>query len=98
MNATTTITFPIDPTVKKKAKERVEKQGYSLDLFVGSFVNELLTVVADKEDTDTEITVRLEKPTEYFKQAVKKARQDRMEGKASPTFENVEDAIEWLHK
>jgi antitoxin component of RelBE/YafQ-DinJ toxin-antitoxin module len=97
MNATT-ISFSIDPRVKKKAKEKVEKQGYSLDAFVGIFVSELLTSVAEQESSGTDIVIHLEKPTKYFKQAVKKARADRKAGKASPTFENAEDAIEWLHK
>ncbi len=98
MSTATTITFSIDPALKKRAKEKVEKLGFSLDLLVGSFVDKLLTVVADKENADAEIVLHLEKPNEYFKRAIKKSRGDRKAGKASPTFEKAEDAIEWLHK
>lgn len=98
MSAVTTISFPIDPTIRQKAKEKVEKHGLSLDFFIGYLVNELLKNFAEKENTKTDILIHLDKPTEYFKQAIKKAREDREAGKASPTFKNAEDAIKWLHK
>jgi hypothetical protein len=37
-------------------------------------------------------------PNEYFRNAIKKAREERKQGKVSPIFDNAEDAIAWLHK
>jgi len=36
-----------------------------------------------------------ETPNEYFKQAIKEARE---QGKASPIFDTAEEMIAWLHK
>ena len=39
-----------------------------------------------------------ETPNEYFKQAIKEAREAREQGKASPIFDTAEEMIAWLHK
>ena len=39
-----------------------------------------------------------ETPNEYFKQAIKEAREARKQGKASPVFDTAEEMISWLHK
>jgi hypothetical protein len=37
-------------------------------------------------------------PNEYFQQALKRAREQREQGKASPVFHTAKEMIAWLHK
>lgn len=39
-----------------------------------------------------------EKPSKYLLKVVERAEKDRKEGRASPKFDNAEDAIAWLHR
>ena len=60
-------------------------------------VKELLKLLIGKI-TQNERKEVDETPNEYFKQAIKKAREARKQGKASPIFDTAEEMIAWLHK
>ena len=98
MHSTTTLTFPVDSVIKQKAKEKVERQGFGFDLFMGAVVTELLRNFVERKVEKKVMRIRLEKPTRYFRQAIRKAREERKAGKASPVFDTAEDAIAWLHR
>ena len=53
----------------------------------------LIRKIAQKESKEVDET-----PNEYFKQAIKEAREARKQGKASPIFDTAEEMIAWLHK
>ena len=53
----------------------------------------LIGKIAQKESKEVDET-----PNEYFKQAIKEAREARKQGKASPIFDTAEEMIAWLHK
>jgi hypothetical protein len=53
----------------------------------------LIGKVAQKEGKELNET-----PNEYFKQAIKEAREAREQGNASPIFDTAEEMIAWLHK
>lgn len=87
MNTGAIISFPIDPAIKQRAKENIEKQGFSFDYFVSVLMAELLKNFADKKATkSTEILVQLEKPSTSLLHAMKQAKEDRKKGIGSPIF------------
>ncbi len=93
------LSVPIDPVVKRKAEEKAEKDGVSLEYFVESVLDKVLKDFIGKKTIGTDIHIRLtEEPSEYFKKAIKKADKDRKEGKGSPLFKNAKESIEWLEK
>lgn len=95
---TTTITLPIDSAVKAKVKAKVEEHGIKFSVFMSVFVGEFLKSYSEENESKTDITINLDKPSTYLKQAIEKARRERTDGDSSPTFDNAEDAIKWLHK
>lgn len=96
MSKISTITFPIDTEIKKKAEEKAEKAGFSFEYFIKFVVDKSLRDLIKQKTTGSEIRIRLEEPTEYLKNAIKQARKNRKEGKSSPVFDNAEDSIKWL--
>jgi addiction module RelB/DinJ family antitoxin len=87
---TTSIIIRTDPQVKKDAQKTAKEMGLSLNAIVTGLLKEFV-----KRKT---ITFTNEELTPYAKAQLKKARENRKQGKSSPVFDNAEDAIAWLHK
>jgi hypothetical protein len=68
-----------------RIENRLQRVTELLELLIGK--------IAQKEGKELNET-----PNEYFKQAIKAAREARKQGKASPIFDTAEEMIAWLHK
>lgn len=91
---TATIFIKTEPKVKKEAQRTAEELGFSLSSILNAFLRQFVktrTINFSAKELD-------EIPNEYFRNAIKKAREERKQGKVSPIFDNAEDAIAWLHK
>ncbi len=91
---TATIFIKTEPKVKKEAQRTAEELGFSLSSILNAFLRQFVktrTINFSAKELD-------EIPNEYFINAIKKAREERKQGKVSPIFDNAEDAIAWLHK
>lgn len=87
---TVSVQFTTTKETKKKAEATAKRLGFSLDLILAEFLTQLIrkkTITFNPKD---------EKPNAYLKEAIKQARKERKEGKASPVFDNAEDVIKWL--
>lgn len=89
---TTAIYIKTDPEVKAKAQKVAKELGLSLSSLLNGWLRHLI-----KTKTVT-FSAAHEKPSKYLLKMVKKAEKDRKEGRASPKFDNAEDAIAWLHR
>lgn len=88
---TAVINIKTQPEVKTQAQEVAGKLGISLSSLINSFLKHL---VRTKRIT---FSAR-EEPSAYLRAVIKKARENRKQGKASPIFDNAEDSLEWLQK
>lgn len=91
---TASILIKTDPKIKKEAQKTAGELGFSLSSILNAFLRQLVktkTVSFSAKELD-------EIPNEYFRNAIKKARKERKQGKVSPVFDNADDAIAWLHK
>ncbi len=89
---TASILIKIDPQVKMEAQKVAEAMGLSLTSVINRYLKHFITA-----KTIT-FSARNEEPSEYLLQAIKEAKEDLKTGKASPTFDNAEDAIKWLNR
>ena len=87
---TASILIRTDPQVKKEAQKTAKEMGLSLSSIITGLLKEF---VKRKSITFTD-----EELTPYAKALLKKARENRKQGKTSPIFDNAEDAIAWLHR
>jgi antitoxin component of RelBE/YafQ-DinJ toxin-antitoxin module len=76
--------------VKKEAQKTAKELGLSLSAIVTGLLKEFT-----RKKT---ITFMSEELTPYAKAQLKKAREDRKAGKASPIFDSADEMIAWLHK
>ncbi len=91
---TATIFIKTEPKVKAEAQKTARELGFSLSSVLNAFLRQFVktkTVSFSAKELD-------EVPNEYFKRAIKKAREDRKQGKVSPIFDSADDAIAWLHR
>ncbi len=79
----------VNPQTKEKAKEVAEDMGFSLSALVNAFLTQLVKTKSVEFHVD-------EVPTEFVRKILKQAQKDRKQGKASPMFDNAEDAIRFL--
>lgn len=82
----------IDPHTKKKAQETADELGVPLSVVIKALLKQFIRTKTVILSTTGEI------PSDYLIQAIKKARENRKQGKASPIFDNAKDAINYLHK
>ena len=68
-----------------RIENRLQRVTELLELLIGKIAQQ------ERKEVD-------ETPNEYFKQAIKEAREARKQGKASPIFDTAEEMIAWLHK
>lgn len=86
------VTTKIDPQTKKQAQETAERLGMPLSVVIKAFLKHFVRTKS------IEFSARDEVPNEYLKSIMRQAEKDLKEGKASPVFDNVKDAIAWLHR
>ena len=102
---TTSILIKTDPQVKKEAQKTAKEMGLSLNAVVTGLLKEFTrrkTITFEGE----------EELTPYAKEQLKKARENRLQGKGSPLFTSDEELIkkdpkkyrhidtmeQWLHE
>lgn len=82
----------LDPQTKKEAQETAERLGMPLSVIIKAFLKQFI------QTKTVRFSLRDEIPSEYLIRAIKQARKDLKEGKASPTFNTAEEAIAFLDK
>lgn len=91
--STQVITIKVDYDTKKQAQYTANALGLSLSAVLKGFLKQFI-----RTKTVTFSATKGETPSKYLLQAIKKAEKDLKTGKASPTFDNAEDAIKWLNR
>lgn len=88
---TAIVNIKIDEATKKEAQKVAAELGFSLSSILKAYIKQFVKT--------KRVTFSLkEEPSEYLKRTIKRARKDLKAGKASPIFDNAEDAIAWLHR
>ena len=104
---TASILIKTEPHVKEEAQKIAKKLGYNLSSILTAFLKQLIKTKTVSFDTTAD-----EIPNSYFKKMIKKARADRLAGKASPMFtddeklikkdpkkyQHIDTMTQWLHK
>ena len=91
------VSIPTDPVITKKAQEIAEKEGLDFELFFGTILNKLLKDFSEKESIGTDIHISLvEEPNKRLLDSMRKAKENREKGKASPIFRTVKEMNKWL--
>ena len=87
---TSIINFKTEKSVKEKAQKIAEQMGLNLtdvmNVYLRDFINR------------KELNIRIEEPTEETAKDIMIALKEIKEGKTSPTFNDVDDAVKWLDK
>ncbi len=82
--------------MSKDLKQKAEIVSFDMGF---SSLQEIIRVLLNKlARREFSISINDEIPNERLKKIFRQADKDLKEGKASPTFDNVEDAIAWLHR
>ncbi len=87
---TAVINFTTEPKLKVEAQKTARKLGISLSLVLNSYLKQFI-------QTKT-VTFSDKTPSMFLKDSIRKSRKQLKKGEASPTFNDVEDAIAYLHK
>lgn len=85
---TDVITIRTDPGLKTSAQRLARELGFTLSSLVTAYLKQFVR-------TKTVFFSRGEEPSEYLKQAMREAEQERKEGKFY-SFDNAADAVEFL--
>lgn len=83
---------PMSRELKEKAEIVSSDLGFSS---IQEAIRVLLTKLSKKEFR-LKVEENNEQPSKYLLSAMKRARKDRLAGKASPVFDNVEDNLKYL--
>lgn len=89
---TAVINIKIDTKTKSEAQKLADEMGLTLTAVINRYLKHFVktkSVTFNAED---------ETPNDYLIGLMKKAKQDRKAGKASPTFDSAEEAVTWLHQ
>lgn len=86
------VSTKIDPQTKKEAMATAQSLGVPLSVVIKAFLKQFI-----RTKTVT-FSAREEIPSQYLINAIKKARENRKQGKGSPVFTNIEDDLKWLEK
>lgn len=86
------ITTKIDPQTKREAQETAKRLGMPLSVVIKAFLKQFIKTKTVRFSLQDEI------PSEYLIKTIKQARKDLKAGKASPTFDTTEEAIDFLDK
>lgn len=88
---TAVINIKTQPETKAQAQRVAKDLGLSLSALINGFLKQFVKT--------KKVTFSLEEePNEYFKMAIKKSREDRKMGKASPLFKSAKESIKWLRQ
>lgn len=88
----TIVSAKVDPKTKKEAMATAQELGIPLSVAIKAFLKQFI-----RTKTVT-FSAREEIPNEYLIETIKEARKALKEKKASPTFDDAEDAIAFLDK
>jgi len=87
---TAVINIKTDKELKLEAQAIAADLGFSLSSLITAFLKNLTRTRA--------VTFSVsEEPSDYLIQALKESEEDRLAGRTSPTFDNVDDSIAWLN-
>jgi addiction module RelB/DinJ family antitoxin len=89
---TAVINIKTDAKTKSEAQKLADEMGLTLTAVLNRYLRHFIktkSVTFSAED---------ETPNNYLIGLMEKAKQDRESGKASPVFDNADEAIKWLHK
>ncbi len=84
------ITVKVDPTTKKEAQYTADELGLSLSAVLKGLLRQFI------QTKTVRFSAMGEKPNEYLLSAMKRAKENRKTGKASPVFDNAKDALKFL--
>lgn len=87
---TAVINIKTEPETKQKAQKVASEIGVSLSSLINAYLKHLV------KTRRVEFTLS-EEPSDYLVKVLKQAEKNYKAGKSSPTFDNADDAIEWLH-
>lgn len=87
---TTAIYIRTEPETKRQAQKVAKEIGMSLSGLVNTYLKQVIRT--------KKVEFSLEEPSEYLIKAIKRARENRKQGKGSPIFTNIEDDLKWLEK
>jgi len=88
---TAVINIKTDPKVKAEAKEIAASLGFSLSSLVNAYLKQLTRTKA------VSFSLSGEEPSNYLLKAIENANKDLKGNRASPLFDNAEEAIAWLN-
>lgn len=89
----TVVTTKIDPQTKREAMATAQSMGMPLSVVIKAFLKQFI-----RTKTVTFSAREDEVPNQYLINAIKKARENRKQGKGSPIFTNIKDDLKWLEK
>lgn len=87
---TAAIYIRIEPEIKRKAQKVAKEIGLTLSGLVNASLKQIIKT--------KRVEFSAEEPSEYLIKTIEKSRENRKKGKGSPIFDNIEDAIAYLHK
>jgi DNA-damage-inducible protein J len=86
---TTTMTFKIDKEVKAQAQATAKKMGIPLSTLINAYLRDIAATGRVEFTATEQMTPQMERIIQGFKEELKK-------GDLSPTFDDTEEAIEYL--
>jgi addiction module RelB/DinJ family antitoxin len=89
---TAVINIKTEAKTKSEAQRVAGELGISLSAVINGFLKQFVRTKTVTFGANDEI------PNKKTAALLKKAEKDYKEGNTSPAFDNLEDAIEWLHK
>lgn len=89
MNAT--INIRTDAGLKSKAQKVAGDLGFNLSSLLNAYLRHLVKTKVVHFSLE-------ERPNAYLRRILKRAEKDIKEGKVSPAFDNVDEAIKWLNR
>lgn len=87
---TTVINIKTNAMVKSKAQAIAEELGLSLSAVINALLKQFVRT------KKLNVSVRPEIPSPYLIKALKESEENVRQGRVSPSFTNVNDAVAWL--
>lgn len=87
------VSIKLDPKTKKEAQKTAAKVGVPLSTILKRYIKDFI-----KTETVTFSAREPEIPNARTARIIRKARRDRLAGKASPIFSTGEEMAKWLEK
>lgn len=88
--SSTSLSIRIEPNLKIQAQKLANSVGTNLTDLINAYLKQLV-------NNKTKLISQTEYPTKYLLKTISLAKKEREESKASPIFDNPEDAIKWLN-